>query len=108
MHFHVRGSVLEGETGRPLEAMLVRVYDKDVVKDDFLGETRTNAAGSFELAFTEARFKDLFEKRPDLYLHVYDPSGRLLVHTTEREVRLDAGRDEFFEIRIPRERIRES
>jgi len=107
MLFHVRGSVVEDETGRPLAGMLVRLYDKDVVLDDFLGEIRTNAAGRFELAFTEAQFKDLFETRPDLYLHVYDPSGRHLLETTEREVRFNAKQDEFFELRIARERVRE-
>ena len=107
MHFRVHGSVLEDETGRPLAGMLVRLYDKDFVLDDFLGETRTDAAGRFELAFTEAQFKDVFETRPDLYLHVYDPSGTHLLLTSEGEVRFDAGHDEFFELRITRERVRE-
>ena len=108
MPFHVSGSVLEDETERPLAGMLVRLYDKDVVLDDFLGETRTNAAGRFELAFTEAQFKDVFETRPDLYLRVYDPSGTRLLHSTESEVRFNAEHDEFFEVRIARERVRES
>lgn len=85
----------------------MRLFDKDVVLDDVLGETRTNAAGRFELAFTEAQFKDFFETRPDLYLHVYDPSGTHRVQTSEREVRFNAGHDEFFELRIARERVRE-
>lgn len=108
MSFRVHGCVVEHETGRPLEGMLVRLYDKDVVLDDFLGESRTGAGGRFELTFTEAQFKDVFEKRPDLYLHVYDPSGTRLLRSTEREVRFDAGREEFFEVRIDRGRIRES
>ena len=108
MLFHVRGSVVEDETGRPLEGMLIRLYDKDVVLDDFLGETRSNAAGRFELAFTEAQFKDLFETRPDLYLRVYNASGTHRLLTTEDEVRFNAGHEEFFEVRIARERIRES
>ena len=108
MPFHVSGSVLEDETERPLAGMLVRLYDKDVVLDDFLGETQTNAAGRFELAFTEAQFRDVFETRPDLYLRVYDPSGTQLLHSTESEVRFNAEHDEFFEVRIARERVRES
>jgi hypothetical protein len=107
MPFRVHGSVLEDETGRPLAGLLVRVYDKDVVLDDFLGEVRTDPRGRFELGFSEAQFKDLVETRPDLYLHVYDPSGRQRLETTEGEVRFDAGHDEFFEVRIARERVRE-
>jgi 5-hydroxyisourate hydrolase-like protein (transthyretin family) len=64
--FRVHGSVVENESGRPLAAMLVRVYDKDLALDDFLGETRTDDAGRFEVTFTEDRFKDLIESRPDL------------------------------------------
>jgi hypothetical protein len=37
MTFRVSGSVLEDETERPLAGMLVRLYDKDVVLDDFHG-----------------------------------------------------------------------
>jgi len=108
MSFRVRGSVVEDETGRPLAGMLVRLYDKDLVLDDFLGEARTGPAGRFELTFTEAQFKDLFETRPDLYLRVYDPSASRQLHTTEEQVRFNAGQDEFFEVRITRERVRES
>jgi hypothetical protein len=107
MSFRVHGCVVEAETGRPLTGMLVRVYDKDVVLDDFLGESRSGVDGRFEVGFSEAQFRDVFERRPDLYLRVYDPSGRQLLGSTEREVRLDAGRDEFFEVRIQRRRVRE-
>ena len=108
MSFRVHGSVVEHETGRPLAGMLVRVYDKDVVLDDFLGESRTTENGRFEVTFGEAQFRDVFEKRPDLYLHVYDPSGERLLQSTEREIRFAAGRDEFYEVRIVRGRVRES
>jgi hypothetical protein len=108
MSFRVHGTVVEHETGRPLVGLLVRVYDKDVVLDDFLGEARTGPNGGFEVRFEEARFRDLFERRPDLYLHVFDPSGARLLQSTEREIRFGAGRDEFYEVRIVRGRVRES
>ena len=108
MSFRVRGLVVEAETGRALAGMLVRLYDKDVVLDDFLGEARSDGSGHFELSFSEAQFRDVFETRPDLYLHVYDPSGRNLLHTSESHVRFNAQRDEFFEVRIRRTRVRES
>lgn len=108
MSFRVHGCVVEAESGRPLAGMLVRLYDKDVVLDDFLGESRSGPDGRFELSFGEAQFRDVFEKRPDLYLRVYDPSGSQLLRSTEHEVRFDAGRDEFFEVRIDRTGVRES
>jgi hypothetical protein len=108
MTFRVHGSVVEEETGRPLRGLLVRLYDKDVFADDFLGETRSGERGEFELRFEEAQFRDLFERRPDLYLLVYDARGGHVLHTTESEVRFDASRDERYEVRIPRERVRDS
>jgi hypothetical protein len=106
MSFRVHGTVVEAESGRPLPGIVVRVYDKDIVLDDFLGEARTDAAGGFEVAFTEAAFRDVLETKPDLYVLAFDPSGKTLLHSTERAVRYQAGRDEFFEIRIPRGRKR--
>ena len=108
MPFRVHGSVVEDESGRPLAGMLVRAYDEDVLVDDFLGEARTDAAGRFEVVFTEVQFMDFHETRPDLYLRVFDASGGRLLHTTERAVRFDAGPQEYFELRIPRERVAES
>lgn len=106
--YRVHGLVREAETGRALAGMLVRLYDKDVVLDDFLGETRSDEGGRFELTFTETQFRDVFETRPDLYLHVYDPSGRTLLHSSEGQVRFNARPEEFFEVLIRRQRVRES
>ena len=101
----VCGSVIEAESGRPLEGLLVRAYDKDLIFDDRLGDTHTNAEGYFELTYTEAQFRDLHETLPDLYLRVFDASGKKLLHTTEREVRRSAEIVERYEIRIPRARL---
>ena len=100
----VVGSVVEAESGRPLEGLLVRAYDKDLIFDDRLGDTYTNAEGKFELSYTEAQFRDFNETQPDLYLRVYDASGKRLLHTTEREVR-QAETLERYEIKIPRAKL---
>jgi hypothetical protein len=99
------GTVIEEESGRPLEGLLVRAYDKDLIRDDHLGDVHTNAAGQFELAYSEYQFRDFNETLPDLYLRVYDASGERLLHTTEDKVRWNAMVLERFEIRIPRERL---
>jgi hypothetical protein len=98
----IRGSVIEDESGRPLEGLLVRAYDKDLLVDDHLGDTRTNAAGEFEIDYSEVQYRDLHETLPDLYLRVFDASGNRLLHSTEAEVRRSALVLETFEIRIPR------
>jgi hypothetical protein len=99
------GSVVEEESGRPLEGLVVRAYDQDLIVDDHLGDTHTNASGHFEIQYSEVQFRDLHETLPDVYLRVFDPSGKRLLHTTEREVRKNALVEERFEIRIPREKL---
>ena len=96
------GTVIEEESGRPLEGLLVRAYDKDLIVDDHLGDTHTDASGHFELSYSEAQYRDLHETLPDLYLRIFDPSGKRLLHTTENAVRANAKVVERFEIQIPR------
>ena len=102
--FRVAGQVVEQESGSPLAGLLVRAHDRDVLYDDDLGEVQTDAEGRFEIVYTEPQFQDVIETRPDLYLRVYDASGRL-VHTTERAIRYDAHVDERYEIAIPRAQL---
>ena len=99
------GTVVEEESGQPVEGLFVRAYDKDLIVDDHLGDTRTDAAGRFELSYSEAQFRDLNETLPDLYLRIFDASGKRLVHTTEKAVRKNAQVLERFDIRIPRARL---
>lgn len=98
----VFGIVREAETGRPLAGLLVTALDKDIWKDDFLGQCETDGEGCFEIRFTDADFKDVGESKPDLYLCV-TKAGRdePLVDTSAR-VRMNASEEEYFEIEVPR------
>ena len=100
--FCVSGSVCEAESGRPLLDLVVRAYDHDLVADDFLGESRTDADGYFAIVFTQQAFRDVVESRPDLYLKVFDGTGTRLLASTRSELRKKAGAEERFEIRVPR------
>jgi len=73
----VVGTVVEEESGRPVEGVVVRAYDKDILFDDKLGSVHTNANGEFEISYTETQFRDFNETQPDLYLKVFDASGKL-------------------------------
>ncbi len=99
--FRVGGVVREQETGRPLPGLVVCAFDKDLVKDDYLGETQRDESGSFEIRFTDADFKDALESRPDLYLCVFQPGTRVPVHDTSYAIRKNASDVEHYEIEIP-------
>jgi hypothetical protein len=50
-----------------------RVYDKDLVSDDFLGEATTDADGHFSVTFSSDDFQGQvtgFEARPDIFVKV--------------------------------------
>ena len=76
--FVVRGSVRERETGRPLPDLIVRAFDRDWIADDKVGYSSSNQDGEFEIRFGLEDFQDFIEKRPDLYLRVYDREGTRL------------------------------
>jgi len=101
----VYGTVVEKESGRPVEGLVVRAFDKDLICDDHLGDTTTDAAGAFQIDYSEVQFRDLNETLPDLYLRIFDPSGKRLLHTTEDAVRKNAQVVERFEVRIPRAKL---
>jgi hypothetical protein len=98
----VIGTVIDDETGRPLEGLRVRAFDKDLVFDDRLGEVATDAEGRFEIVYSESMYRDFQETEPDIYIRIYDPSGERLLYSTEDAVRWNSLAVERFEVRIPR------
>jgi hypothetical protein len=92
----VRGTVRD-EQNQGLEGLVISLYDRDLVFDDVLGTTITDANGKFQILYRTEAFCDLFEANPDLYLKVMDQQGNTL-HTSERVVRCEAGHEEVFEI----------
>lgn len=51
----------------------VRLYDKDIFNDDFLGESNTNEDGLAKFTFTQKDFKHPIglDEKPDFYFVVY-------------------------------------
>lgn len=101
MPYRVKGSVVEAESGLPLEGLVVRAYDEDAFVDDYLGESRTDAAGRFEVIFTEVQFMDLHETRPDLFVRIFDRTGTRLLLSLEDRVHRNAVADVVFDVRVP-------
>jgi hypothetical protein len=103
--FTIRGVVTEAETGRALPALLIRAYDKDLVFDDHLGDARSDAAGRFEIHFTDEFFGGLLEENPDIYLRVFERTGSREIHSTMDRIRRSAGALEIFEVQIARAKL---
>lgn len=105
LEFRVTGIVRVRETGQPLPGLIVRAYDKDLLYDDLLGDTTTDALGRFEIRYAGNDFRELFETHPDIYFKILDIKGKRVIHSTADSVRCDTGIDEFFEIEIPQHKI---
>lgn len=111
MEFKITGVVREKESKTPVPGLLVRAFDKDLFYDDLLGNAITGSDGTFSIGYEGKDFRELFEKRPDIYLVIYgsatarDPGreGDEPVYTTS--VRFNAGRTEHFLIEIPHEQL---
>jgi hypothetical protein len=102
----VLGTVVEQESGKPLSGLRVRAYDKDLLIDDKLGlDAVTDSAGKFEISYTEAHFRDLNETEPDIYIRVYDASGKKLLYTTEKAVRWNSKATETFDVKIAKAKL---
>jgi len=77
----------------------LKFFDKDLLYDDWLGESVTDADGEFYILYHENDFKDLIERQPDLYLKVMNKKGKVL-YTSEKAARWQSDRVEYFEIEM--------
>ena len=96
----IKGRVTD-EQGEGLGGLIVRLYDKDFFFDDRLGETETDANGYYNLTYHTEDFRDLIERKPDLYLSVVDRQGETL-YTSKRQIRYESGRVEVINVKLPR------
>ncbi|HEY0546170.1 MAG TPA: hypothetical protein VGC91_12390 [Pyrinomonadaceae bacterium] len=92
----VRGRVTD-RSGRGASGLTVSLYDEDLIFDDLLDETVTDEHGNYSFTYHTEDFRDLIEKKPDLYLKVLDRKGRTL-YDSECDVRFEANRTEVVDI----------
>ena len=102
MSLRVSGRILEKESGLGVPNLVVKAVDRDLFYDDLLGDEITDSAGNFDITYEEEDFREVFEKRPDLYIVVKTPDRSRILHTSEEKVRWEAEVEEHFEVIIPR------
>jgi subtilisin family serine protease len=99
--FKIFGKVLEKNTNKGIQGLIIEALDKDLIRDDRLGSAVTDEKGAFEITYGREDFQDLFfDQKPDIYLKVKDKKGQE-VFTTKDNVRYGAGNTEEFIIYLP-------
>jgi hypothetical protein len=94
----IRGRVTDAQ-GRGVGGLTVNLYDKDWFWHDRLGQAETDEDGNYILSYHTEDFRDVFERKPDLFLRVLDANGKTLF-STKRTVRHEAGRVEIINVRL--------
>lgn len=102
MSYKITGKVYEAETHIGIPNLIVQAFDKDLMKSDNLGETKTDSEGKFEINYTEKDFKGMFEGEPDLYLIIKSSDRINTLYNSEKNIRHQAKRHENFDIAIPK------
>lgn len=94
----VQGRVRDN-TDQPMPGLTVNLYDKDLLFDEKLGNTKTDKEGIFRFSYKTKDFPDLIEKNPDIYLKVTDAKGKSL-YVTRKAIHFVAGKKEVFNIKL--------
>lgn len=76
--YTVKGTVLNQANNQAIADLHVILYDKDLLKDDFLGIGVTAPDGNFEVQFDSKEFKTFLDRKPDLYVIIQDAGLELL------------------------------
>jgi len=103
----VIGTIVEEESGKPLPGLQIRAFDKDLIWDDKLGVATTDAAGAFRIDYSQINFSGIFgtETMPELYIRIFDATGKKLLYTSEKAIRKDPMVEEVYDIRISRAKL---
>lgn len=96
----VRGRVT-GADGKGVGGVTVSVFDRDMAFADRLGRTETDTSGNYSFTYPADKYRDLIDRRPDIFVKVTDSSGETLFAST-RPVYYEAGRVETVDAQIER------
>lgn len=101
------GTIVEEESGKPLAGLQVSAFDKDILFDDKLGLAITDAAGSFRIDYSQLNFSSIFgaETMPELYIRIFDASGKKLLYTSKKAIHKDPAVEERYDIKIPKAKL---
>ncbi|HQN65090.1 MAG TPA: neuraminidase-like domain-containing protein [Methylophilus sp.] len=105
--FTIRGAVKDSND-KPQPDLTVIAFDKDLRKEQALGQSLTDAQGNYRVEYTAKDFAiaEGVADKPDLLVRVYSDKDKTTL-IAESETRFNAGRDEVFDFTIVAQSISE-
>jgi Neuraminidase-like domain/Salmonella virulence plasmid 28.1kDa A protein len=82
--YSIRGQVIGAKSRRPLPDLRIEAWDKDLLFDDLLGSAVTDASGAFTIEFDQRYYREILDRRPDVYFKVF--RGKQVIADTRGEV----------------------
>jgi len=72
-----------------------------------LGTAITDAKGSFRIEYSQLDFSSIFgtETMPELFIRIFDASGKKLLYTSEKAIRNQPQVEERYDIKIPKAKL---
>ena len=89
------------QSGSPVAAAKVEMYDKDLLSSDYLGTDTTGPDGRFRIEFSSSDFRNDFglpEGRPDIFLKIKSPDGGTTKSEVFRELKGKLAEDDSEEV----------
>lgn len=94
MNIEVKAGFIRKGTGSPLTggAYEFRLYEKDLMEDDYLGKSRLDEEGVVRVSFKHGAYMDFLnpEKNPDLYFALYKGDELVFQSRVMRDLDLDS------------------
>jgi len=99
----INGRIIDIKTKQSLAGLRVEAWDKDLLIDDLISNTRTDRRGHFKMEFSTSYFSELFtDRNPDLYFKIFHKDK--LIKSTEKDILWNVdlgGEDIIIELEIP-------
>lgn len=108
MSFKVSGCVYEAGSRTGIPGLVVKAFDKDLVKDDNLGETLTDNQGNFSIVYDKKDFGERLEGNPDLYIVVKTADRNHVLYTSKHNICREAKKSEYFDIPIAKTKLEQT
>ncbi|MCP9463226.1 MAG: neuraminidase-like domain-containing protein [Nitrospira sp.] len=98
--FVVRGTVRDAD-GHPVMGVLIRAFDRDMRREQPLGEAQTNRNGAYSIEYSERQFLNQERGTADLVVKAFDADGSVLASSA---VLFNAPAKAEIDLTIPLER----